>query len=57
MTNQLNGRKILYKKGYLDTHLHGHFNSLNPLENEKNIASLTSPIKILSNFISPFKKK
>jgi len=47
----------MYKKGYLDTHLYGHFTSLNPIENEKNIASLSSPINILSNYSSPYSKK
>ena len=53
----MSGRKIIYKKGYLEGHLYGSSPSINAIENERNLINLTSTLDINTNYNSPFLKK
>lgn len=53
----MSGRKILYRKDYLDSHIYGLNPSSNPQENEKNLMNLTNAIDIHSSYSSPFVNK
>ncbi len=57
VNNQIIGKKIIYKKGYLDNHLYGASTSLNAAENEKNLVNLSNKYTIISNYGSPYSKK
>lgn len=59
ITNQLNGRKIIYKKDYLNACVSGPINGseTNEREKEKNISNLTSRMDILSSYSSNFSGK
>jgi len=53
----MTGKKIIYRKDYLDNHIYGTFQSLNAVENERNLSNLRSSIYINSSYSSPFYNK
>lgn len=59
ITNQLSGRKIIYKKDYLNAYLSGPKNAsgTNEKERERNLPNLTSKLDILSSYSSNYARK
>jgi hypothetical protein len=59
ITNQLNGKRIIYKKDYLNSFLSGpiHASEINEKDKEKNISNLTSRLDIISNYGSNHSRK
>lgn len=52
---QMKGKKIIYKKEYLDNHFHGRYSN-NPNEAEKIRQNITKEITFHSNFINPYNR-
>lgn len=55
MTKSMNGKKIIYKSGFLDNHFHGRHTN-NKSEAEKMTEKLQRDITINSNFGNPYKR-
>ena len=57
ITNKLSGRKIIYKKDYLNAYLSGPINASDTNEKEKNFSNLTGRLDIISSFNSNYSRK
>lgn len=53
----MSGRKIMYRKDYLEGNAYGSNQSQNAVENERNGMIFNNNLHIVSSYGSPFSKK